>query len=52
MHGETLGPLLGWVLENLAADHSVEQLARRAVMSPRTFARRFRDETGTTPTPG
>lgn len=47
--GETLGPLLAWVLENLAADHSVEQLARRAVMSPRTFARRFRDETGTTP---
>ncbi|GAB3080039.1 helix-turn-helix domain-containing protein [Nocardioides zeae] len=47
--GETLGPLLTWVLENLAVDHSVEQLARRAVMSPRTFARRFRDETGTTP---
>jgi AraC family transcriptional activator FtrA len=27
----------------------VESLARLAVMSPRTFARRFRDETGTTP---
>jgi transcriptional regulator GlxA family with amidase domain len=46
---ETLGPLLTWVLENLADDLSVEALARRAHMSPRTFARRFRDETGTTP---
>jgi transcriptional regulator GlxA family with amidase domain len=46
---ETLGPLLTWVVENLGEDHSVETLARRALMSPRTFARRFRDETGTTP---
>jgi transcriptional regulator GlxA family with amidase domain len=46
---ETLGPLLTWVLENLADDLSVEALARRSHMSPRTFARRFRDETGTTP---
>lgn len=46
---DTLRPLLTWVLENLAEDHSVESLARRAHMSPRTFARRFRDETGTTP---
>lgn len=46
---ETLGPLLTWVLENLGEDHTVESLARRAHMSPRTFARRFRDETGTTP---
>lgn len=46
---DTLGPLLAWVLEHLADDHSVESLARRAHMSPRTFARRFRDETGTTP---
>lgn len=46
---ETLRPLLTWVLENLAEDHGVEQLAKRALMSPRTFARRFRDETGTTP---
>jgi transcriptional regulator GlxA family with amidase domain len=27
----------------------VESLAHRATMSPRTFARRFRDTTGTTP---
>ena len=46
---DTLGPLLTWILENLAEDHSVDTLARRALMSPRTFARRFRDETGTTP---
>lgn len=45
----TLGPLLGWIVENLGEDHSVEALARRAHMSPRTFARRFRDETGATP---
>ncbi len=46
---ETLGPLLAWVLENLAEDLSVEALAKRSHMSPRTFARRFRAETGTTP---
>ncbi|HEY1133858.1 MAG TPA: helix-turn-helix domain-containing protein [Nocardioides sp.] len=46
---ETLGPLLTWIQENLAADHAVDELARRALMSPRTFARRFREETGTTP---
>jgi transcriptional regulator GlxA family with amidase domain len=46
---ETLGPLLTWIVENLEEDHSVEELARRAHMSPRTFARRFRDETGSTP---
>ncbi len=46
---ETLGPLLTWVVENLAEDLGVEELARRSHMSPRTFARRFRAETGTTP---
>jgi transcriptional regulator GlxA family with amidase domain len=46
---ETLGPLLTWIVENLAEDLSVEELARRSHMSPRTFARRFRAETGTTP---
>jgi transcriptional regulator GlxA family with amidase domain len=46
---DTLGPLLTWIVANLAEDHSVEELARRAHMSARTFARRFRDETGTTP---
>lgn len=46
---ETLGPLLQWIVENLAEDLSVEALARRSHMSDRTFARRFRAETGTTP---
>ncbi|MDT9594564.1 helix-turn-helix domain-containing protein [Nocardioides zeae] len=46
---ETLGPLLAWIDEHLADDLGVETLARRAHMSPRTFARRFRAETGTTP---
>lgn len=46
---ETLGPLLLWITEHLEEDLSVEALARRSAMSARTFARRFRDETGTTP---
>jgi transcriptional regulator GlxA family with amidase domain len=46
---ETLGPLLLWITENISEDHSVEALARRAHMSARTFARRFRAETGATP---
>ncbi|WP_372727583.1 GlxA family transcriptional regulator [Nocardioides sp.] len=46
---ETLGPLQQWIVENLAEPLDVETLARRALMSPRTFARRFRAETGVTP---
>ena len=46
---ETLGPLLAWILANLDRELGVEELARQVHMSPRTFARRFRDETGTTP---
>ncbi|MET4061103.1 transcriptional regulator GlxA family with amidase domain [Arthrobacter sp. UYP6] len=46
---ETLGPVLEWVGENLAAELTVKDLAARAAMSERTFARRFRAETGTTP---
>ncbi len=46
---ETLGPLLQWMVEHLAEDLGVERLARHALMSERTFARRFRAETGTTP---
>jgi transcriptional regulator GlxA family with amidase domain len=38
-----------WVPEHLDEDLGVEALARRAAMSPRTFARTFRAETGTTP---
>ncbi|MFY0405741.1 helix-turn-helix domain-containing protein [Solicola sp. PLA-1-18] len=46
---DTLEPVLAWAGEHLDEDLSVEVLARRAHMSARTFARRFRDETGTTP---
>jgi transcriptional regulator GlxA family with amidase domain len=46
---ETLAPLLTWITEHLDERHSVQDLAARVHMSPRTFARRFRDETGTTP---
>ncbi|PRY68922.1 AraC family transcriptional regulator with amidase-like domain [Glaciihabitans tibetensis] len=38
-----------WMLDNLDRDLTIEQLSRRALMSPRTFARRFRAEMGTTP---
>jgi transcriptional regulator GlxA family with amidase domain len=47
--GEALSSVLGWMLEHLDMPMSVDTLAERAVMSPRTFARRFRAVTGTTP---
>ena len=46
---EPLAGVLGWMLEHVGEDLTVEQLARRAQTSPRTFARRFRAVTGTTP---
>lgn len=46
---ESLSPILEWMLEHLAQPHTVSDLARRAAMSSRTFARRFVAETGTTP---
>lgn len=46
---ETFGPLLEWILGHLEEDLDVETLARKSLMSPRTFARRFRAETGATP---
>jgi transcriptional regulator GlxA family with amidase domain len=45
----TLEPLLSWLITTLDSDHTVESLAGRAHMSARTFARRFRAETGATP---
>lgn len=45
----TLAPVLDWASARLAEDLSITRLAARAAMSERTFARRFRDETGTTP---
>jgi len=47
--GESLQPLLAWMLGNIATEHTVASLAGRAQMSERTFARRFVAETGTTP---
>ena len=44
-----LTDLLVWMADHLAEDLSVAGLARRAHLSERTFARRFRAETGTTP---
>jgi transcriptional regulator GlxA family with amidase domain len=38
-----------WALERLAEPLDVAAMARHAGVSPRTFARRFREETGTTP---
>jgi AraC family transcriptional regulator, transcriptional activator FtrA len=46
---DSLEPLLSWMMEHLDEEHTVEDLARRAHMSPRSFARHFRSETGTTP---
>ena len=46
---EGLAPVLDWVIEHLEVDHTVSDLARRARMSDRSFARRFVAETGTTP---
>ncbi|EME21667.1 GlxA family transcriptional regulator [Rhodococcus triatomae] len=47
--GSGLAALLDWLGEHLDSPHSVDSLASRAAMSPRTFARRFAAETGTTP---
>ena len=44
-----LGRVLEWARRNLAEPIRVAGLARQAAMSPRTFARRFRDAAGTTP---
>lgn len=38
-----------WLPDHLGEDLTVSRLAERADMSPRTFARTFRAETGTTP---
>jgi transcriptional regulator GlxA family with amidase domain len=46
---DTLQPLLEWMSANLHEEITVDTLASRAMMAPRTFARRFKAETGTTP---
>jgi AraC family transcriptional activator FtrA len=52
MHAEAgrgLARLLEWAQRNLHSRLTVDDLARRAVMSSRSFARHFQSETGTTP---
>jgi transcriptional regulator GlxA family with amidase domain len=44
-----LSDVLTWMEEHLHEQMTVEDLARRAALSPRHFARRFRAVTGTTP---
>jgi transcriptional regulator GlxA family with amidase domain len=46
---DPLRDLQAWIAEHPDEDHSVERLAARVAMSPRHFARVFRDEVGSTP---
>ncbi|MDP9896535.1 transcriptional regulator GlxA family with amidase domain [Variovorax boronicumulans] len=45
---DRLAPLLEWLGKHLDVSHELDELARRALMSRRTFTRRFRESTGTT----
>ncbi|MGH8081315.1 MAG: helix-turn-helix domain-containing protein [Lysobacter sp.] len=45
---DRLAAVLSWALAHLDEPHSLDGLAERALMSRRTFTRRFRDSTGTT----
>jgi transcriptional regulator GlxA family with amidase domain len=47
--GTSLAATREWVQNHLASPVTVRDLARHANVSERTFARRFLDETGTTP---
>ncbi|WP_327721269.1 helix-turn-helix domain-containing protein [Streptomyces sp. NBC_00490] len=47
--GSTLEPVLEWIEDNLAREITLGALASRSGMSERTFSRRFREQTGTTP---
>jgi AraC family transcriptional regulator, transcriptional activator FtrA len=48
-HADSLTDVLDWASANLARPISVDELAARAHLAPRTLARRFRDDVGTTP---
>lgn len=45
----SLAPVTDWMLENIRLELTVDQLAAKAHMSPRTFARRFKADFGATP---
>lgn len=47
--GTPFAELLDWIVEHLDEPLQVADMADRAAMSPRTFARRFTEATGTTP---
>jgi transcriptional regulator GlxA family with amidase domain len=42
-------PTREWALQHLDEELTVQRMARHAKMSPRTFSRRFREETGQSP---
>jgi len=46
---DEIAPVLEWALQNLHRNVSVRQMAQQALMSERTFLRRFSDASGTTP---
>jgi AraC family transcriptional activator FtrA len=46
---DPIGATLGWIVEHLDEELTVEDLASRAAMSERSFLRHFRATTGTTP---
>jgi transcriptional regulator GlxA family with amidase domain len=46
---DSFAAVTDWMLGNLGEDLTIDQLARKALMSSRTFARRFRADMGTTP---
>ncbi|MEU9733038.1 helix-turn-helix domain-containing protein [Streptomyces sp. NPDC048002] len=47
--GSTLEPVLEWIEDHLAEEVTLAAMAARSGMSERTFGRRFREQTGTTP---
>ncbi|MFF8095209.1 GlxA family transcriptional regulator [Streptomyces sp. NPDC016675] len=47
--GSEMEPLLRWIEDNLAGEVTLRAMAARAGLSERTFSRRFREQTGTTP---
>ncbi|MEU9418970.1 helix-turn-helix domain-containing protein [Streptomyces sp. NPDC051000] len=47
--GSLLEPALSWIEDNLGRDLTLAAMAARTGMSERTFSRRFREQTGTTP---
>jgi transcriptional regulator GlxA family with amidase domain len=44
--GDAFGDLLAWAIHHLPQGIAVDDLARRAAVSPRTLTRRFREATG------